>query len=34
MKFRNYAFDVKEFMKIVSKAMEQVKKNLQEYKGG
>ena len=32
MKFRNYAFDVKEFMRIVLKAMEQVKKNLQEYK--
>ena len=30
MKFRNFAFDVKEFMRIVSNMVQQVKKNLQK----
>jgi hypothetical protein len=32
MKFRNFAFDVKEFMRIISHMVEQVRKNLREYK--
>ena len=32
LKFRNFAFDVKEFMRIVSNMVEQVRKNLREYK--
>ncbi|CAB4044561.1 Hypothetical predicted protein, partial [Paramuricea clavata] len=32
LKFRNFAFDVKEFMRIVSNMVEQVKKNIREYK--